>query len=549
VRDALKLVDSPPLGFVSKIGFAPADFAGISATRLRLRFPLIANLQLEQLDVAAASNIANFTQRRAVLGQDLSDGTLVLRLDQRGMDISGTVTAAATQAEIKMTQNFAAGVPIVAQTRAKATLGDAARRAFGLDLGAYVRGPVGMDLVYTEQRGRRSDLALDLVLTEAALEVAELEWSKASGAAGTGQMKLLLQDEKLAEISSFRVAAGGLSAQGRAVFDKDGKTVRLVEVERLTAGLTDAKGSYRRTADGIAIQVGGESINAGPLLRDKSPTASTRPPLSISIDVARAYLARDRYMDRVKVEGHRGVERWERFDLQALVGGNGTARNVGVALRTEGNIQRLDATADDGGALLKAVGITPNVVGGRLEVHGATNPAMEGNPLVGKVLMRDYRVVNAPVLAKVLGIALLTGIGDALRGEGIGFSILDADFVFLDPKIEVKNARASGASLGITANGTIDIGAETIDLSGTLVPAYAVNSLIGRIPVIGDILVGGPGGGVFAANYKLEGPLEDPKVSINPLSTIAPGFLRNLFGAGGTSPEGNDPRPSPPPPQ
>ncbi len=149
----------------------------------------------------------------------------------------------------------------------------------------------------------------------------------------------------------------------------------------------------------------------------------------------------------------------------------------------------------------------------------------------------------------MLGIALPTGIGDALRGEGIGFSILDADFVFLEPKMEVKNARASGASLGITANGVIDIGAETIDLSGTLVPAYAVNSLIGRIPVIGDILVGGPGGGVFAANYKLEGPLEDPKVSINPLSTIAPGFLRNLFGAGGTSPEGNDPRPSPVPSQ
>jgi uncharacterized protein YhdP len=102
----------------------------------------------------------------------------------------------------------------------------------------------------------------------------------------------------------------------------------------------------------------------------------------------------------------------------------------------------------------------------------------------------------------------------------------------------VRNARASGSALGITANGVIDLSAETIDLNGTLVPAYAVNSLVGRIPVIGDILVGGPGGGIFAANYRIDGPFEDPRVSINPLSTIAPGFLRNLFGAGGTSPEG-----------
>jgi hypothetical protein len=545
VLQAVQLVDGQPLGFVSKIGLSPNDFGGISATRLRLSFPLIAKLQLDQLQIAAASNVANFTQRRAVLGQDVTDGTLVLRLDQRGMDISGTVTAAATQAEIKMTRHFAAGVPVIAQTRAKATLDNAARRAFGLDFGAYVDGPVATDVIYTEQRGRRADLALDLVLTGAVLDVPELEWRKPAGTTGTAQVKATLQDERIAEIGSIRIAAGDLSAQARAAFAEDGKTVRQVDVERIKAGLTDAKGTYRRTAAGLAVQISGESVNAGPLLRDKTPASPDRPPLAISVDVARAYLAPDRHMDRVKVEGRRSAARWETFDLQAMVGGTGTARNVGVALRSAGAIQRLDATADDGGALLKAVGITPNVVGGKLEVHGASNPAAEGNPMAGKIQMRDYKVVNAPVLAKVLGIALLTGIGDALRGDGISFSILDADFAFLEPKVEVKNARASGSSLGITANGVIDIGADKVDLHGTLVPAYAVNSLLGRIPVIGDILVGGPGGGIFAANYKIEGPLEDPQVSINPLSTIAPGFLRNLFGGGGTSPSGASPQQPP----
>ena len=179
-------------------------------------------------------------------------------------------------------------------------------------------------------------------------------------------------------------------------------------------------------------------------------------------------------------------------------------------MRSEGAVQRLNATAGDAGALLTAVGITPNVVGGSLEVHGATDPAVEGNPMVGRVQMRAYRVVNAPVLARVLSVALLTGIADSMRGEGIGFSILDGEFVFQEPRVEVRNSRASGASLGITANGVVDIAAETIDLNGTLVPAYAVNSLLGRIPVIGDILVGGRGGGILLRTIASRAPWRIP---------------------------------------
>jgi hypothetical protein len=35
---------------------------------------------------------------------------------------------------------------------------------------------------------------------------------------------------------------------------------------------------------------------------------------------------------------------------------------------------------------------------------------------------------------------------------------------------------------------------------------------------------------VFAASYTLAGPLENPDVSVNPLTALTPGFLRGLFG-------------------
>jgi hypothetical protein len=124
----------------------------------------------------------------------------------------------------------------------------------------------------------------------------------------------------------------------------------------------------------------------------------------------------------------------------------------------------------------------------------------------------------------------LTGILDALRGDGIAFSKLDVPFKWHNNILTIEDGQASGSSLGVTASGTVQGDSETFDVKGTVVPFYAVNSVLGKIPVLGELLTGGEkGGGVFAARYTMKGPLDDPEVSVNPVSALAPGFLRNLF--------------------
>jgi hypothetical protein len=67
-------------------------------------------------------------------------------------------------------------------------------------------------------------------------------------------------------------------------------------------------------------------------------------------------------------------------------------------------------------------------------------------------------------------------------------------------------------------------------MQGTIVPAYFFNSLLGKIPLVGRLFSPERGGGVFAASYTLAGPLDNPDVSVNPLTALTPGFLRGLFG-------------------
>ena len=67
--------------------------------------------------------------------------------------------------------------------------------------------------------------------------------------------------------------------------------------------------------------------------------------------------------------------------------------------------------------------------------------------------------------------------------------------------------------------------------TGTFVPLYGVNNLFSQIPLFGPILGGGAHEGLFGLNYRITGSAGAPVLNVNPLSAMAPGFLRKIFGA------------------
>ncbi|HNQ92243.1 MAG TPA: hypothetical protein PKI93_04855, partial [Alphaproteobacteria bacterium] len=73
-----------------------------------------------------------------------------------------------------------------------------------------------------------------------------------------------------------------------------------------------------------------------------------------------------------------------------------------------------------------------------------------------------------------------------------------------------------------------------------VVPMSEVNNLVSKIPLIGNLLTGGKGGALIAATYTMKGDTEDPTVFVNPLSVLAPGFLRSILFEGETDFEGEN---------
>ena len=103
--------------------------------------------------------------------------------------------------------------------------------------------------------------------------------------------------------------------------------------------------------------------------------------------------------------------------------------------------------------------------------------------------------------------------------------------------------------MGASAQGHIRKADGRLDIGGTIIPAYALNAALSEIPLLGDLLTGGKGEGMFGVTYALRGSRRDPEVLFNPVSAIAPGIFRRLFdfGGGGVAADGTEAKPRPVP--
>jgi hypothetical protein len=163
--------------------------------------------------------------------------------------------------------------------------------------------------------------------------------------------------------------------------------------------------------------------------------------------------------------------------------------------------------------------------GGKAEITGHL---VEGGADL-RVEMSKVRLVKTPALARILTIGSLHGLADTLNGAGVEFTKVVAPVSIRGARLTIGHARATGPAMGITTQGVIDIDNHTVDLSGGIAPSYVLNSVVGEVPVVGDLFVSRKGEGMFGLTYSAKGAFSSPKIMVNPLSLATPGILRRIF--------------------
>lgn len=200
------------------------------------------------------------------------------------------------------------------------------------------------------------------------------------------------------------------------------------------------------------------------------------------------------------------------------------------------NNRALRITSADGGATLRGLDLYPHILGGDFLLEAEVAPSHEPMRMDGRVTGTAFRIADAPGFARLLSLASLTGIADLLTQNGISFQRLELPFTMTAEEIRLQDGVMSGLSLGLTLRGRIDPNAEQVELNGTLVPSYILNSLLGNVPLLGDLIVGRAGEGIFGVTFLISGPVEDTDITANPLSVLTPGIFRRLTELGETPP-------------
>lgn len=587
---ALAFLDLPRLGYITRMGIDYEGATGDTLTDMHFEFPAKKGLDLSEVDITAKSRITGASLARVPLDQPVTDGNFDLDFDMTGLTLTGTGTVGGVPIDLHWVEYFGE----TELERRIDVVGTATTKQVAdvvVDVEPFIVGPVGMDIGYLDYENGRSEVVAKLDLTNATVELSEVAYKKTPGEVGNATFTLEMLNNVPQRMQSVDISGPNLSATNASVgFEPENGKLANITLPTIALGdstITDGYVAFAGSRTDIVL--GGGVLDAAPFMgEDEAETPASDPgapepndqpveqpeepgleaeaeptPLQPE-DVTPSFTLQAEHLDRVmlgsgrtlenaRIKLHNENDTWQWVEVDGMLGDGVNTTENAITIRyvptTEGK-HELAIEAADAGATLAAFNVTTAMIGGRLVVTGSSEDANPDSPLVGEFYISHFRLVDAPYLTRLLSVATLTGLVDMLTGEGFLFTSLRLDFKKVAGNIDIDNGRAHGPSIGITADGWLDIEKRLISLEGTLVPAYAINSILGNIPLIGNLLQGGKGEGLFAATYSATGSLDDPKFSYNAAAALAPGFLRNLFELaepGNAPPEGTPVEPYDPP--
>tara|TARA_A100000164_G_scaffold377602_1_gene417160 strand:- start:4543 stop:6735 length:2193 start_codon:yes stop_codon:yes gene_type:complete len=142
-----------------------------------------------------------------------------------------------------------------------------------------------------------------------------------------------------------------------------------------------------------------------------------------------------------------------------------------------------------------------------------------------KLVIDDFKIINAPGVVKLLSLADFGGLADLAEGDGLSFEKLEINMSNNKGFLKLNELFAIGPSISVLMEGYKDTNNLT-SLRGTLVPAKNLNRLLSKIPLIGDIIIPKEiGEGLFGVSFKMKGPPGKIKTTINPIKTLTPRFI------------------------
>ena len=525
---AAALIASEALSDSVGIALDPATTRGTVAAKVAVNFLVGKNAPPNSASYAIAADLANFGADKLLFGQKVEASTLHVTASKDGYQIKGDVKINSTPASIELTKRKGEAD---ADLRVSATLDEAARRRFGIDLNGSVTGAIPVK-VTGRFGGKDERVNVDADLTPVKVDNLLPGWVKAAGRPARATYTLT-KTPKSVRFDDLTIEGSGTLVKGAIELDSSGDVVSAnLPVFSLSDGDKATLKADRGPDGALKVVMRGDVYDGQKFVKsalagtpDKTRQKQSDLDLDIKLGTVLGYNGETLRALDLKLSRRAG--RIRSFAMNARIGRD--APLVGdLRVRARDNHQVVYFETEDAGALFRFTDMYPRMFGGQMWV-AMDPPTQDHAPQVGTLFIRNFVVRGEPALERVV-----SGAPNRAGRGSVDFSEMRADFTRFPGKMAVRDGIVRGPLVGVTVEGQIDYVRDDVHLRGTFVPFYGLNNMFGQIPIVGLILGGGSNEGLLGITYEAVGPPSAPRITVNPVTAITPGLLRKFIPSPGT---------------
>ena len=532
------------------------DFNKIEADG-EIEFSLEATLPLEKKTVLAQriktldATVSNGVFSNLPNLMDIKNAELVMNIANGNSQITGTAVVYGAPTEFSLDIDHIKGhVDLVAQTPPSEFLAEAIAQMSGID----IAGAIGGKIAYSGDPSlRQARIGLTADLRGTSINIPKIGWAKLPAEDGRAIMTITLRNGRMTSLQKIDMAAGSLSAQGQVAFGLYGQ-VQAAFFERVAWPGNDLRDLIIEQNAAASWKVGATAklINLVPLRRNEGVSGGetlifdfTADRIVVDEDITlsgqlsgkrdSSGIGNAKFLGMLSVHGkpliteadmkmHFG-SREEMITGTGLIGGGEASLTYKTSINSA---PKLLIVSENAGRVLSGLKVTDTVRGGKLWLK---NTFKEGNfrSYDTTIELAKFRVVEAPRALRAFSVLSLAGLYSLVEGDGTAFQRGHAVLETRGPTVKISSIRASGEAVGVTMLGFFDRTTKKIDVSGNLVPVNQISKIIGGLPLLGDLITGIDKSGIFVTQFKVTGTSDDMKISVNPVTSVAPGLVRDLF--------------------
>jgi hypothetical protein len=525
------LLSSEGLRDTVGITLDPASTRGTVTAQVAVNMLLGRTAPKDSSTYTINADLVNFAAERMLLGQKVEASLLKTTATNDGFQIKGDVKINGTAATIDVRKQKD---DTDAELHLQATIDEAARRRLGMDLGTAVTGAIPVKVVgHVGDNANDEGLSIEADLTPVKIDNLLPGWVKQAGRPARATY-VLMKTGKTIRFDDLSIDGSGATVRGSVEFDSNNEissanfsVFALSEGDKATLRADRAGDGTLRVAMRGDIYDGRNFVKSS--LSGASVDKNKPKQVDLDLDIKLGTVAGHdgetlRGLD-LKMSRRSGHIR--SFAMSSKIGRD-TPLSGDLRMRSRDNHQVIFFETDDAGALFRFTDMYPRMYGGQMWV-AMDPPTQEQTPQIGTLFIRRFAVRGEPALEKVV-----SGAPNAAGTSGVDFSEMRADFTRFPGKMSVREGVVRGPLVGATVEGNIDYVRDEVHLRGTFVPFYGLNNMFGQIPIVGLFLGGGNKEGLLGINYEAVGPPSAPRITVNPVSAIAPGLLRKFIPSPGT---------------